>query len=283
MRRAETVFSRLILGLRKPRKRFRVFGIEVAGEIDTIGADVSRFKEGDQVFGFTGFRAGAYAEYCCMAEDGSLAIKPTNLSYGEAASIVDGATTALYFLRDKAQISRGDRVLIVGAAGSIGTAAVQLAKYFGATVTGVCSRANEDLVKSLGAELVIDYTRENFTESGETYNIIFDTVGKHSFAACKDSLTENGRYLLTTPRHRDWIHSAWRKLVGGRQFVTGMSVDKREALAFVRERIEAGDLKPVIDRHYRLREISEAHRHVDQGHKRGNVVIRVTDSGPGPR
>lgn len=277
MRRAETVFSRLILGFRRPRRRYRVLGIEVAGEIERIGSRVSRFEKGDQVYGFTGFRAGAYAEYCCMEEDGSLQTKPVNLSYEEAASIVDGSSTALYFLRDRARIRAGDKVLVVGASGSIGTAAVQLAKYFRATVTGVCSGANADLVKSLGADEVIDYTREAFTETGERYDIIFDTIGKHSFAQCKDSLTPNGRYLLTTPRVRDWIHSLWRPMIGGRQLVTGMSIRKREALAFLKDRIEAGELKPVIDRHYPLHEIAEAHRYVDQGHKRGNVVIQVRD------
>lgn len=277
MRRAETVFSRLVLGFRRPRRRYRVFGIEVAGEIERIGGSVSRFKRGDQVYGFTGFRAGAYAEYCCMAEDGSLQTKPVNLSYEEAASIVDGSSTALYFLRDRARIRAGDKVLIVGASGSIGTAAVQLAKYFGAAVTGVCSGANADLVKSLGADEVVDYTREAFTETGELYDIIFDTIGKHSFAQCRGSLTPNGRYLLTTPRVRDWIHSLWRRMIGGRQLVTGMSINKREALVFLRERIEGGELRPVIDRHYPLHEIAEAHRYVERGHKKGNVVIRVGD------
>ena len=197
MRSGKPYWGRIILGLVKPSKKYRILGLELAGEIEAVGKDVSRFKPGDQVYGFRGFGTGALAEYKCMAEKESLALKPANLTYEEAAAVVDGATTALFFLRDKANIQRGQKVLIIGASGSIGTYAVQLASYFGAEVTGVCSTTNLELVKSLGADRVIDYTQEDFTQSSETYDIIFDTVGKSSFSRCKGSLKKNGCYLPT--------------------------------------------------------------------------------------
>jgi len=276
MRRGDTFLSRIILGLRKPRKRFEILGTELAGIIESVGKDVTRFKKGDQVYGFRGFGTGVYAEYKCMPEKGSLAIKPINTTYEEAAALVDGPTTALFFLRDRANIQRGDKVLVIGASGSIGTSAIQLAKYFKAEVTGVCSTANLELVKSLGADKVIDYTREDFTRNGETYNLIFDTAGKSSFSRCKGSLKENGRYLLTTGNMlTNYLQALWTSIAGNKRVIVGMSIEKTKSLIFIKELVEAGIIKPVIDKRYPLEQIAEAHEYVETGHKKGNVVITV--------
>ena len=274
MRKGEPRWGRLILGLRKPRKRYQIPGIELAGEIEAVGKDVKRFKVGEQVYGFTGFAASAHAQYSCMKEHGSLAIKPVNKSYAEAAAAVDGASTAYFFLKEKANIQPGQKVLIIGASGSIGTYAVQLAKYFGAKVDGVCSTRNIELVKSLGADKVIDYTKEDFTQSGATYDIIFDTVSKSSFSQCKKSLKEKGCYLPTTGLINSFL-KLWTALLGGKRVISGMSVEKNEALVFLKELLETNKLKIIIDKCYPLTEIAEAHRYVDHGHKRGNVVITV--------
>ena len=263
-------------GFLKPRNP--ILGQELAGEIEAIGKDVTRFKPGDQVFGFDMF--GAYAEYKCMPENGALAIKPVNLSYEEAASIPNGALTALPFLRDKGNIQSGQTVLIYGASGSVGAAAVQLAKYYGAKVTGVCSTANLEWVKSLGADQVIDYTQEDFTENGKTYDIIFDTVGKRSFSECKGSLTDEGIYLTTVPTPVIMLQALWTAKSGSKKvkFVAAglrPASEKIKDLVFLTELIEAGKIKPVIDRCYPLEQIAEAHRYVEKGHKKGNVVITV--------
>jgi NADPH:quinone reductase-like Zn-dependent oxidoreductase len=210
-----------------------------------------------------------------MSEEGSLVLKPTNMTYEEAAAVVDGASTALFFLKEKANIQSGEKVLINGASGSIGTFAVQIAKYFGAEVTGVCSTANLELVKSLGADKVIDYTQEDFTRNGEKYDIIFDTVGKSSFSHGKDSLNKNGLYLVTVMGLRPLLQTLWTRVIGSKKVIFAMSVEKTESLIFIKELIEAGKLKPVIDRYYPLEQIAEAHRHVEKGHKKGNVVITV--------
>jgi len=263
-------------GLLKPRNP--ILGQELAGEIESIGRDVTRFKPGDQVYGMDMF--GAYAEYKCMPENGALAIKPANISYEEAASVPNGALTALPFLRDKAKIQSGQTVLIHGASGSVGAAAVQLAKYYGAEVTGVCSTANLEWVKSLGADQVIDYIRENFTETGKTYDIIFDTVGKRSFSACKGSLTDEGIYLTTVPTPVIMLQAIWPAKSGGKKgkfLAAGLrsAREKSKDLAFLAGLIEAGKMKAVIDRVYPLEQMAEAHRYVEQGHKKGNVVIMV--------
>jgi NADPH:quinone reductase-like Zn-dependent oxidoreductase len=266
-------------GFLKPRHP--ILGQELAGEVESIGRDVTRFKLGDQVFGMDSF--GAYAEYKCMPQDGALAIKPANLSYEEAASVPNGALTALPFLRDKGNIQRGQTVLIYGASGSVGTAAVQLAKYYGAKVTGVCSTTNLEWVKSLGADQGIDYTREDFTENGQTYDIIFDTVGKRSFSECKGSLTDEGMYLATVPTPVLMLQALWTVKSGGKRvkfMATGLrpASEKIKDLVFLTELIEAGKMKPVIDRCYPLEQIAEAHRYVEQGHKKGNVVITLEHS-----
>ena len=273
MRKADTFMSRLFLGPKKPRRK--ILGVELAGEIESAGKDVKWFRKGDQVYGFTGFGLGAYAEYSVMPDKGSLVHKPSAISYSDAAALTDGPTTALFFLRDKANIRRGQKALIIGASGSIGTSAVQIAKYFGAEVTGVCSTANLELVKSLGADKVIDYTKEDFASNGETYDIIFDTVSKSSFSHCKGSLNKNGCYLVTVGGFMSYVLTLWTSIRGGRKYIYGMSIEKMKALNFINELIEKGKLKAVIDRSYPLEQIAEAHKYVEQGHKRGNVVINI--------
>jgi NADPH:quinone reductase-like Zn-dependent oxidoreductase len=263
-------------GILKPRHP--ILGQELAGEVEATGKDVTRFKPGDQVFGIDSF--GAYAEYKCMPENGALAIMPFNLSYEEAASVPNGALTALPFLRDKAKVQSRQTVLIYGASGSVGAAAVQLSMYYGANVTGVCSTANLEWVKTLGADQVIDYTKEDFTENGKTYDIIFDTVGKCSFSACKGSLTDEGIYLATVPTPAIMLQALWTAKRGGKKVkfaATGLrpAKEKVKDLAFLTELIETGKIKPVIDRCYPLEQMAEAHRYVEQGHKKGNVVITV--------
>ena len=233
-------------GLLKPRNQ--ILGQELAGEVEAVGRTVTRFKPGDQVFGIDMF--GAYAEYKCMPENGALVIKPTNMSFEEAASVPNGALTALPFLRDKGKIQSGQSVLIYGASGSVGSAAVQLARYYGAKVTGVCSAANLEWVRSLGADQVIDYTREDFTENGKTYDIIFDTVGKRSFAECKGSLTDEGIYLATVPTPAMMLQALLTAKNAGKKVrfaATGLrsSSEKIKDLVFLTELIEAGKFQPV--------------------------------------
>ncbi|MFC2062700.1 NAD(P)-dependent alcohol dehydrogenase [Chloroflexota bacterium] len=247
-------------------------GITLAGEIESVGEDVRLFKEGDQVFGEC---VGAFAEYTCMPEEGTLAIKPANMTYEEAAAVCDGVLTALPYLRDSGNIQSGQKILINGASGSIGTFAVQLAKYFGAEVTGVCSTTNLEMVKSLGADKVIDYTKEDFTKSGQTYDIIFDTVAKTSFSRCKSSLKQRGFYLKTFPALANLTSKMGSKKAMFAAVGMRPSSEKTKDLIFVKELIETGRMKSVIDRYYPLEQIAEAHRYVETGHKKGNVVITV--------
>jgi len=265
--------TRLALGIRGPRKT--ILGAEVAGEIEAVGKEVTAFSPGDQVFGIDGTVLGGYAEYVCRGEKSALAIKPANLTYEEAAAIPHGAMSALYFLREKGNIQRGEKTLIYGASGAVGTSAVQLARHFGARVTAVCSTPNVEMVRSLGADRVIDYTREDFKGSGEVYDLIFDTVGKTSFASCRGLLKEKGRYLLTNFSLPQLFLMLGTSLTGGRKVLCGVATEKKEDLDFLRDLVEAGELKPVIDRRYRLEEITEAHTYAEKGHKKGNVVVTV--------
>jgi NADPH:quinone reductase-like Zn-dependent oxidoreductase len=276
MRRGDTFLSRILLGLIKPKKKFQILGTEFSGEIEAAGSKVKKYNLGDEVYAFRGFGTGCYAQYKCMNENGSLAIKPINMSFEEAASVVDGATTALFFLKEKASIQKGQKVLINGAAGSIGTFAVQLAKYFGAEVTGVCSTKNIELVKSLGADNVVDYTKEDFAETDDSYDIIFDTVGKSSFAHCRKALKTKGKYISTVMTLKLIIQSLLTKSGNKKKVIFAMSLNKTEALNFIRILIEEGKLKTIIDRQYSLEELPVAHEYVEKGHKQGNVVITVT-------
>jgi NADPH:quinone reductase-like Zn-dependent oxidoreductase len=266
--------SRLMFGLRKPRQP--ILGMELAGEIVEVGKEARRFKKGDQVFGINS-KYGAYAEYSCMAEDTRLVLKPANMTYAEAASIPFGANTALYFLRDMAKLQPGQKILIIGASGCTGVYAVQLARYYGAEVTGVCSTRNLEMVRSLGAEQVIDYTKEDFTQNGQTYDVILDMVpGKSSFTRYQSSLKSNGLYLAGASGLGVFAQMAWTGLTGGKKVIAGMAPDRAEDLVFLKELLEAGKLKPVIDRCYPLEQTAEAHRYADTGHKRGSVVITIT-------
>jgi len=267
------LLTRLSLGLRKPKKT--ILGTELAGEIETVGKDVKLFSKDDQVFGIDAVSRGAYAEYKCMPEEMGLAIKPVNLTYEEAAAVPNGALTALTFLRDKGNIQSGQELLINGASGMIGTYAVQLAKHFGAEVTGVCSATNLELVKSLGADKVIDYAKEDFTKSGATYDAILDTVGNLSFSRCKSSLKQNGLYLPTPGGLLEVVQMLWTSMIGGKKVLIASGSERKEDLIVLKELVEAGKRKPGIDRRFTLEQMVEAHRYVDKGHKKGNVVITV--------
>jgi NADPH:quinone reductase-like Zn-dependent oxidoreductase len=274
LRRADPFAVRFFNGLTRPKK-ITILGDELAGKIEAIGKDVKLFKTGDEVFGQTGLSLGANAEYICLPEDGSLAIKPANITFEEAASIPFGGSTSLHFLR-KANITKGQKVLIYGASGSLGTAAIQLAKYFGAEVTGLCSTANLELVRSLGADTVIDYTKDDFTKSGQTYDIIFDTLGKSPFSACVKKLNDKGVYLravhMTLP---PVVQGLWTSMLSNKKVIGGIATERKENIVFLKGLIEAGKLKPVIDKVYPFEQTAEAHRYVDSGHKKGNVVITV--------
>jgi NADPH:quinone reductase-like Zn-dependent oxidoreductase len=264
--------GRLILGLTKPKKS--VLGMELAGEIESAGKDVKLFKKGDQVFAATLIDFGAYAEYKCLPEDGPIALKPTNITHEEAAAIPIGARTALHFLR-LGEIRSGQKVLVYGASGSVGTYAVQLATHFGAEVTGVCSSANSALVKSLGADKVIDYTESDFAKKLELYDAIFVAVDKCPFSVCSRSLKKNGVYLNVTGPLKSF-QMLWTSMTSDKKIIVGgYPPEKAEDLIFLKKLVEAGELKPVIDRTYPFDQIVEAHRYVDKGHKKGNVVVTI--------
>ena len=259
-------------GLSRPKK-INILGMEFAGTIEKVGKRVKRFREGDPVFGASGFKFGAYAEYVRLPEKG-LATKPDNVTFEEAAAIPFGGISALHFLR-KAQVRAGQKVLIYGASGSVGTFSMQLAKHFGAHVTGVCSTANLELVKSLGADEVVDYTREDFSRAGRVYDIVFDTVGKSGFWRSMRSLKRGGYFVLAISPPSWMLGGIWASITGAGKVSGGMARSRPGDLNFLKELIEAGKIRTVIDRRYPLEDIAEAHRYVEAGHKKGNVVITI--------
>jgi len=266
------LFIRIGFGLRAPRRK--ILGQELSGEIESVGSAVTRFKKGDQVFANTGLHLGAYAEYDCLPETGLIATKPANMTYEEAAAVPVGGLHSLHFLR-KANIQSGQQVLIIGAAGTIGTIAVQLAKSYGAEVTGVDSTEKLGVLRYIDADHVIDYTKEDFTRSGEKYDVIFDTVGKSPYSGSIRSLNENGFYLLGNPGLSQQFRAPWTSRTSGKKVIGGTLSYKTEDLIFLRELIEAGKIRSVIDRRYPLDQTAEAHMYVDTGQKAGNVVITV--------
>ena len=264
--------ARLALGITRPRQP--ILGTELAGVVEAVGKDVTKFRPGDEVFGFPGGQMSCHAQYRVLAEDGPVALKPSNLSFEEAASLCFGGSTALHFLR-KADIKAGDKVLVIGASGGVGTAMVQLAKHFGAEVTGVTSRANFDLVTSLGADRMVDYAKEDFTVRRETYDIIADAVGATSFARCKGALREKGRLLAIAGGMPEMLASLWVPLTGSKKVIAGPAEERPDDVRRLADLVETGVLRPVIDRRYKFAQMAEAHAYVESGRKRGSVVVSV--------
>lgn len=264
--------ARIMFGINKPKNP--ILGSEFAGEIESVGTAVQQFKPGDQVFGYRGQRLGCYAEYVCMPGDDEIALKPSPMTYAEAAVVPYGAITALNLLR-KGSIQSGHKVLINGASGSIGLAAVQLASSYGAEVTGVCSTPRMELVKALGAEKVIDYTREDFTQNGETYDLIFDVLGRSSFARCRSVLKPNGRYLLASFKMQQLLQMLWTSRFSGQKVICALSPEKTGDLPAIKELIEEGKLQAAIDACFPLEQAAEAHRYAEAGHKKGHIAITV--------
>lgn len=270
LRRADPFAVRFFFGLFNPRKT--VLGGVFSGEVEAVGKNVRKFGVGDPVFGCTMMQFGAHAEYVCLPENGALAIKPANLSHEEAAALPFGGTTALHFLR-KAGVGPGQNVLIYGASGAIGTAAIQLAKYFGARVTAVCSAANFDLVRSLGADEAVDYASGDLARHGARYDVVYETVNKASVSACLALLVPNGTLILGAALLRQMLRGAWAAATGSKKVIFGVAPETAEAVGFLRTLAEAGRLKAVIDRKYSLDEIAAAHAQVDDGHKKGNIIV----------
>ena len=272
LRKADPFAVRFIFGLTKPK--INILGAVFSGAVESTGKEVKLFKAGDQVFGHTDMRFGAYAEYICIPENGSLAIKPADTKHKEAAVIPFGGTTALYFIK-KAAIEPGQKVLIVGASGAVGSSAIQLAKFFGAHVTGVCSTSNLELVKSLGADVVIDYSRTDFTRNGAMYDVIFDAVNSISVFKSLQSLNKKGMLILSAAGITETFQGLFISLTSSRKVLTGMISHRAKDILFLKELMEAGKLKPVIDRSYSLEQMAEAHAFVEKGHKKGNVAIDI--------
>jgi NADPH:quinone reductase-like Zn-dependent oxidoreductase len=266
------LMSRLVFGVTKPRQP--ILGSELAGEVEAVGRDVGKFKVGDPVFAMGGMKMGCHAEYKCLPESGALAIMPANLTCEEAAALPFGGSTALDFLR-RGKLRKGERILINGASGAVGSAAVQLARHFGAEVTAVCSAANGDLVRSLGASHVIDYTKEDFTRNGERYDVIVDTVGTAPYSRSKASLKEDGRLLLVLAGMPDMLPIPWVAMTSSKKIIAGPATERAEDLRFLADLAQTGELKPVIDRRYPFEQMAEAHRYVDTGRKKGSVVITL--------
>jgi NADPH:quinone reductase-like Zn-dependent oxidoreductase len=281
-RAGDPFYSRMFTGPIKPKAR--TLGGEFAGQVVAAGKDVTRFAVGDQVFGDTGPSLGAHAEYVCLPQDGALAVLPAGLDYDQAVAVLDGVLTALPFLRDNARLREGQEILINGAAGSVGAAAVQLAKHFGARVTGVCSTPKLELVTSLGADDVLDYTTHDFTRAGRTYDVVFDAAGKSSFSKSRRVLNSGGVYLSTAPSPGILLQSFWTRKFGDKRAViafTGLrpAADKADDLRFLAQITQAGQMRPAIDGRYGLGAAAEAHRRVDSGHKQGCVLITMEHDG----
>ena len=267
------IFARFAFGFGKPK--IKVLGNAFSGEIETVGTEVKKFRKGEAVFGYTGEKMGAYAAYLCMPENGVLASKPSNMSYEEASIVPYGAIMAINLLR-KANIQNGQKVLILGASGGIGSAAVQLAKHhFGAEVTGVCGTGRIDFVKSLGADHVIDYEKEDFTKNGVLYDLIFDVLGKGTFSSCKASLKRKGIYLLASFKTKKLLQMIWTSLMGQKKVVCAIAIPKTEDLLFIKGLIEGGKIHSIIDKCFPLEQIAEAHRYIESGKKKGEIVITV--------
>ncbi|MFC2134166.1 NAD(P)-dependent alcohol dehydrogenase [Bacteroidota bacterium] len=264
--------ARIFFGISKPV--VKILGSQFAGEIESVGKDVKKFKKGDRVFGYLGQRMGSYAEYISMPEEGTVTLMPSNMNYKEASVVTYGSIMALNILR-KVNIQPGQKVLINGASGGIGSAAVQLAKNYGAEVTGVCGTPRMEFVKAIGADKVIDYSREDFTQSGEKYDLIFDILGKSSFSQIKNSLKPNGRFLLASFKMKKLLQMLWTSIVGGKKVICALSSDSQEDLIFIRELIEAGKIKSVIDRTFTMEQAAEAHRYIEEGNKKGNIVLTM--------
>lgn len=275
-RKGNPVMIKLIYRLSKPK--FAIGGCELAGVVEAVGNEVKHMKKGDRVLGMSVKNFGAYAEYKCLSEESPLAVIPDNIAFEEAVGICDGGATALTFLRDKAKLRKGQKVLIYGASGAVGIYAVQLAKYYGAEVTGVCSAGNEGLVRRAGADFMIDYTREDFAEADKIYDVVFDAVGKSSFSACKRVLTTKGIYLTTVPKLSIILEMMWTSLFKGKRavFATAGLMQNKANLAFLMELARNGSLKAVIDRQYPLELLPEAHKYVETERKKGNVIIQCT-------
>lgn len=273
MRKADPFVVRFMNGLTKPKKQ--ILGTDFSGVVAAIGTNVIEFNVGDEVFGNTEMKMGTNAEYICISEKKAVVRKPANITHDEAAAIPFGASTSLFFLKEKGDIRPGLSVLINGASGALGVYGVQLAKHFGAEVTGVCSAGNVELVRSLGADAVVDYTKEDFTRNGKMYDLIYETVGNLSFGDVKNSLSPNGLLLSAAGGIGDWLQMIRTSLGGKKKVITGVSMNRKDQLLFFKQLMEEGHLNAVIDRRYPLDQTAEAHRYVEQGHKRGAVVITV--------
>ncbi len=269
------LLARLAFGLKSPK--VQVLGAEFSGTIEAVGSNVTRFKKGEAVFGYRGQSMGTYAEYLTMSEDALLITMPTNVTYDEASTIPYGALTAYSLLKNR-NIQAGQKILIVGASGAIGSAAVQLAKHFGAEVTAVCSSAGHEYVKALGADHVIDYTRQDFTQNGQTYDLIFDVLGKGSFTRSKKSLNPNGRYICASFKMKKVFQMMWTSLVGGKKLICALSSENADDLSHIKQLMENGKIKAIIDRVYPFEQTADAHRYLENGHKKGDVIIRVAHS-----
>ena len=280
MRKPDPFLARMMNGVLKPKK-FNILGIELAGVVEAVGDGVTRFEPGDEVFGSTGFGFGAYTEYVCIpenassADDGSITHKPTNLTFEESAVLPVGVDTALFFIRTQGNVQSGQKVLIYGASSSVGSYGVQIAKYYGAEVTAVCSASNHEWVKELGADKLIDYKTEDFTQSGETYDAIFDAVGKLSIGGSMKALAEGGVFLDAVHMMRRSVQAKFASKSGNKRILGGTATGLAEDLVFMKELAESGKIKPVIDKTYPLEEIVEATKYVETGRKKGNVVITV--------